>query len=222
MFHPKLDVLPAAQRALWPKLVQVPEHFVLYGGTAVALRLGHRTSIDFDFFTAESFAPADLVGAIPLLQEPGARVQQSQPNTFTVEILTAAGAAKLSFFGMIDFGQIRPPDRCHANGLKVASAEDLLALKLATIHSRIEAKDYVDIHALLGSGLSLPEALSHLEALHPQTINWMITLHTLVYFQGGDLAQLPEQTKRDLEEAVRGVRVVSKFTGTKRPVGWMP
>jgi len=51
MFAPRLNILPPAQRSLWPHLVQVPGHFVLYGGTAIALRLGHRQSIDFDFFS---------------------------------------------------------------------------------------------------------------------------------------------------------------------------
>ena len=48
-FRPRLDVLPTAQRRLWPTLADVPEPFVLYGGTALALRLAHRTSVDFDF-----------------------------------------------------------------------------------------------------------------------------------------------------------------------------
>jgi hypothetical protein len=222
MLQPKLDVLPPAQRALWPKLVQIPEHFVLYGGTAVALRLGHRVSVDFHFFSERPFTPEALVHEIPLLQTSGLKVQQSQPNTFTAEIPTNVGPGKLSFFGTIDFGQIRTPDRCADHGLKVASAKDLLALKLATIHSRIEAKDYVDIHALLASGLDLAEGLSHLEALHPQTTNWLITLHTLVYFQGGDLAQLPEKTKSDLESAVRVVKEVRTFAEKKRPIGWTP
>ncbi len=46
---PRLDVLSAAQRALWPELAGLPRGFVLYGGTALALRLGHRVSVDFDF-----------------------------------------------------------------------------------------------------------------------------------------------------------------------------
>lgn len=51
-FKPRLDVLPEAQRRLWLQLAQTPRlGFVLYGGTAIALRLGHRPSIDFDFFT---------------------------------------------------------------------------------------------------------------------------------------------------------------------------
>ncbi|MCX6903020.1 MAG: hypothetical protein NTW03_06000, partial [Verrucomicrobia bacterium] len=42
-----LNALPTAQRTLWPELEQVPRHFVLYGGTALALRLGHRPEPPF-------------------------------------------------------------------------------------------------------------------------------------------------------------------------------
>jgi hypothetical protein len=47
----QLSILPEPQRALWPILEQVPKRFVLYGGTAIALRLGHRESVDFYFLT---------------------------------------------------------------------------------------------------------------------------------------------------------------------------
>jgi hypothetical protein len=47
---PRLDALPPPQRALWPELAAVPRRYVLYGGTALALRLAHRPSVDFDFF----------------------------------------------------------------------------------------------------------------------------------------------------------------------------
>ena len=47
-FSPKLDILPEPQRAIWTELKTTPEQFVLYGGTALALRLGHRVSEDFD------------------------------------------------------------------------------------------------------------------------------------------------------------------------------
>jgi hypothetical protein len=59
---PRLDILPPEQRQLWPELAQVgDEAFVLYGGTAVALYLGHRESIDFDFFTDQTFLPEQLL-----------------------------------------------------------------------------------------------------------------------------------------------------------------
>ena len=51
LFDPHIDILPAAQQEIWPLLAPASAlGFVLYGGTAVALHLGHRTSIDFDFF----------------------------------------------------------------------------------------------------------------------------------------------------------------------------
>ena len=49
-FSPRLDILPPPQISLWPELGQVPADFALYGGTALALHLGDRESIDFDFF----------------------------------------------------------------------------------------------------------------------------------------------------------------------------
>ena len=50
VFKPCLEILPPAQQRLWPELGRAGElGFALYGGTALALRLGHRFSVDFDF-----------------------------------------------------------------------------------------------------------------------------------------------------------------------------
>ena len=59
-FQPRLGILPPSQRALWPKLVAVRERFILYGGTALALHLGHRASVDFDFFSFQPFEVENL------------------------------------------------------------------------------------------------------------------------------------------------------------------
>ncbi len=48
-FKPRMDILPAAQQRLWPELhPSIELGLVLYGGTAIALRLGHRASVDFE------------------------------------------------------------------------------------------------------------------------------------------------------------------------------
>ena len=47
--EPRLEILPESQRNLWPQLGLIPEKFVLYGGTAIELRFGHRESIDSVF-----------------------------------------------------------------------------------------------------------------------------------------------------------------------------
>jgi predicted nucleotidyltransferase component of viral defense system len=64
----KLNILPYGQKQLWQELSDTPKNFVLYGGTALALRLGHRQSVDFDFFSSDSFNPGDLYKSIPYLQ----------------------------------------------------------------------------------------------------------------------------------------------------------
>lgn len=69
-FQPRLDILPPPQRGLWTELDATPDHFTLYGGTALALRLGHRQSVDFDFFSRTPFDPAVLAREIPYLAGP--------------------------------------------------------------------------------------------------------------------------------------------------------
>ena len=67
---PRLDILPEAQRAFWQALAPLrPSGFVLYGGTAVALLLGHRTSLDFDFFTERHIAHDDLQAEFPFIRK---------------------------------------------------------------------------------------------------------------------------------------------------------
>ena len=84
MFEPRLDALPPAQIALWPERAGTPCDFTLYGGTAIALRLGHRVSADFDFFSTTPFVPAELIAAVPYLS--GATMRRSAANTLTVTV----------------------------------------------------------------------------------------------------------------------------------------
>jgi hypothetical protein len=68
-FEPRLDILPESQRELWPELDAAPSDFVLYGGTALALQLGHRVSEDFDFFSSSSFDPDQLQSRLPFFRD---------------------------------------------------------------------------------------------------------------------------------------------------------
>jgi len=81
-FQPNLSILAAPQRRLWDELETVPSEFVLYGGTALALHLGHRQSVDFDFFGNRLFDPARLAATIPFLTR--ATTTQQGPNTLSL------------------------------------------------------------------------------------------------------------------------------------------
>ncbi len=68
-FVPRLDILPEPQQAVWRELGSVPPHFTLYGGTAIALQLGHRQSVDFDFLAAQPIDPIALARDLPTVTE---------------------------------------------------------------------------------------------------------------------------------------------------------
>jgi hypothetical protein len=107
MLTPKLDILPHPQWRLWDELRQTPEEFVLYGETALALRLGHRQSEDFDFFSNVAFVPDSLRKRVQYMQ--GAEVSQSEANTLTV-IVHRDGPVKISFFGGLNLNRVQDPD----------------------------------------------------------------------------------------------------------------
>src|SRR6266481_7183877 len=109
--------------------------FVLYGGTAMALRLGHRQSEDFDFFTNESFEPDNLRRSIAYLRT--ARIDQRGDNTLTA-VVDRGGSVKVSFFGDVGMAHVNEPD-VSEHGLQIASLLDLTATKLKTIQQRAEA-----------------------------------------------------------------------------------
>src|SRR5258708_9403327 len=117
-FSPKLNILPESQRALWKELKATPKHFVLYGGTALAIRLGHRVSEDFDFFTNAAFEPRGLVEGIPYLYDGQDTLQRE--NTLTV-LLDRNGPAFGSFFGGLSLNPGSRPQTPNHNALHVAS-----------------------------------------------------------------------------------------------------
>ena len=147
MLTPKLEILPHPQRRLWDELRQTPKEFVLYRGTAPALRLGHRQSEDFDFFSNVSFAPESLRKRVQYVQ--GAEVSQSEANTLTV-IVQRDGPVKISFFGGLNLNRVQDPDVILDNEIQVASMLDVAATKLATIQQRAQARDYEDLAAIVG------------------------------------------------------------------------
>src|SRR6516162_5579401 len=119
-FEPKTSILSKAQQEIWPLLAPAPGlSFVLYGGTAVALHLGHRASVDFDFFRTDPLDKTALRNALPLVAQ--AAVVQDEVDTLAVSAATASGQVRLAFFGGIGFGRIGEPMLTGDGTLLVAS-----------------------------------------------------------------------------------------------------
>jgi Nucleotidyl transferase AbiEii toxin, Type IV TA system len=128
-FEPKIGALPKAQQEIWPRLRPAPQlSFVLYGGTAVALYLGHRVSVDFDFFRSSPLDKSEVEISFTFMRD--ARTIQESENTLVVDVPMPSGAVKVSFFGGVTFGRINQPRQTKDFGISQA------ALYCATVPSR--------------------------------------------------------------------------------------
>jgi hypothetical protein len=204
MFTPNLSILPGPQRQLWAELRDTPKAFVLYGGTALALRLGHRQSEDFDFFSNKPFQPVSLRESIPYLKH--AEMTQFQEDTLTA-IVHRNGPVKLSFFGSLRIKRVQDPDIVEENGVQIASMLDLLASKLKTVQLRAESKDYRDVVATLDAGLNLAEGLAAAVAIYGKEFNGALSLKALTFFEDGDLPSLTREMRKKLLGAATSVNL---------------
>ena len=208
LFEPRREILPPTQQELWTELLPTAElGFVLYGGTAIALRLGHRASEDFDFFTEIELEKEALLEAFPFIAR--STVLQDRLNTFTVQVPSTQFRnvyTKVSFFGSIAFGRVGEPELTSDGILQVASLDDLMANKVKAILQRISAKDYIDIAAMLNAGVSLDQGLAAARAMFGLAFQPSESLRAMTYFEGGDLHLVADDVRKTLIGAASAVR----------------
>lgn len=203
--RPRVDILPPAQRRVWAELrTDLPSSFVLYGGTALAIRTGSRESEDFDFFANDPVDAHRLASTLPFLK--GAELIQAAPSTATF-LVDRQGRVKVSFFGGLALGRVGEVSTCEDTGVRVASMLDLAAQKVRVVQVRAERKDYVDLLTLMQHGIPLPLALGAARALYPDFAP-LVSLKALSYFADGDLDSLPAAARDALCEAAAGVRTI--------------
>ncbi|MBI2509103.1 MAG: nucleotidyl transferase AbiEii/AbiGii toxin family protein [Betaproteobacteria bacterium] len=205
---PKLTRLPPEQRRLWPELRPGVElGFVLHGGTAISLHLGHRASIDFDFFRTRPLDKDTIRKAFPFM--PKVAVLQDAEDTLVVMApVRGRNPVKVAFYGGLPFGRVGDPLLTRDGVLEVASLDDLMAHKLRVILARPEKKDYEDIAAMIRAGRPVSRGLAGARALFGKSFQPAAALKALVYFEGGDLAALSAADRSTLIAAARTVGVL--------------
>jgi len=200
-FEPRLDILPESQRLLWPELDVVPSDFVLYGGTGLALHLGHRVSEDFDFFSSVGFDPDRLQARLPFFQDlnpadANAWVHYKRDNLEA--FVDRRGPIKVAFFGgLTNLRRVEDPRRPTGSQVQVASLLDLAGMKMRVIQVRGSWKDYLDIHALVSHGTDIPMALAAARAID-SAFNPATSVRALQFYGDGTLDRVPAAMQRDL------------------------
>jgi len=138
---PQKSALAQLERAL------LATDFYLAGGTALALHLGHRRSVDLDFFSQEAFQNENLLALLRRIGD--IRVEQSEPGTFRGEL----AGVQISFI-RYDYPLLDAPITPDF-GPRVAGIRDIACMKLSAIMSRGTRRDFVDLYAVCRQGHGL-------------------------------------------------------------------
>jgi len=149
--------------------------FGLVGGTAIALHIGHRESIDFDFFSFEKFKNVNIKKRI-LRSKKIDKVIRDETEQFTFII----NGVLFTFFRYpfeinyeINFNQV----------LKIPSLLALAAMKIFALGRRAKWKDYVDLYFIIRDFHSLSEIIKQAENMFGNEFNEKICREQLAYFQ---------------------------------------
>lgn len=180
----RLEALTPEARELSPALCAALKGtgFVLAGGTGLALQLGHRISVDFDWFCQPDRFPPRLVDRLRAIRHP---LTLLQDRTDTLECLLAAVRCTFIAFPPA-FGS--PTEQLH--GMPIAPIEDIGAMKLIAISQRGAKKDFYDLYAILQEW-PLPRIVERLRTMDTDpSPNPAHIAKSLVYFY--DAEQDPE------------------------------
>jgi len=200
-----IKIMSADHLKLFEKLSQEDfiNDFYLAGGTALALQIGHRRSLDFDFFTPSDFDTAVITVKLTGIGE--YRRENEEKNTINGSL----DGVKISFFGY----KYRVIDEFRVlKGIRIAGLKDIAAMKLEAVAGRASRKDFVDIFFLLKL-FSLEEIFSFHGSKYGSGLNNQYhLLKSLVWFEDAEEEAMPvitEQVKwADIKKSI--VKIVKQ------------
>jgi hypothetical protein len=182
------ETTTADMRGVVAHLARQPfmRRFYLGGGTAVALRLGHRHSYDLDFFSSddEVLAPTRRL-AVRALAPFGPAIVEDVDGDLVVSL----GALHVAFLGY-GYDLVERPD--DAGGVAVASLVDLGLMKLDALISRGSRKDFYDLYFML-QVVELPHLLHLGKVKYPYATDFeLMAVESLILFDNADRDLQPE------------------------------
>ncbi len=190
MLHKDPFIIAPATFQLIKDLQSLPclKEFYLVGGTALALQLGHRNSIDIDLFTTIEFEDSEL---IPFIAE---RHEYNEIFKRKNTIISLVNNIKTDFIRH-NYPLLKPP--IVEEGIRMLGLEDIAAMKLhAIVQSGKRLKDFIDVYFLL-EHLSMSQMVGFYEQKYSYS-NAIIALKALNYFDDIDEAMDPPKMIKPL------------------------
>ena len=195
-------VIPVLKRLMSLPVLQ--EH-TLVGGTALALKYGHRLSVDIDMFSPRSFDHGAVISA--LKSEFGKALVVEPANNPNWALFCFIEDIKVDLVPY-DHRSLEP--HTVEEGIRLCAIADIGAMKIQAILSRGKKKDFWDLHELLQHH-TLTQLIEWHEAKFPDQLYAIFTPKALIYFTDADKSETPicrkglkwEDIKANIERVVR-------------------
>jgi len=178
------EIFNQNQLKLLPFVAQFKKEFYLVGGTAIALYIGHRRSIDFDLFKFSQIKPKSIIKTISGFGYPYTvtrRVtEQMNLTIYDVKFTFYQYPFKISETEM--FNDI----------LRLPKLIDLTAMKAYALGRRSKWKDYVDLYFLLKEWFTIKQIAERANKAYGQLFSEKLFRAQLTYFDGIDYTEQVE------------------------------
>ncbi|VVA43934.1 conserved hypothetical protein [Candidatus Roizmanbacteria bacterium] len=172
----KLFILSENRKKVFSSFVSWKNEFYLAGGTGLALQIGHRDSVDFDFFSNNPFDPNKMIERLSkIFGQNLLKVTQIEKNTLSILLNSEI---KISFM-TYDYPLLEP--LISTEYLNIASISDIACMKLSTIMQRSALKDYVDLYEIMKI-YSLEQLILFAKKKYPM-IDSTVILKSLSYLE---------------------------------------
>lgn len=181
------EILNKKQSEFLPFLKNFSKDFVLVGGTAIALYLGHRRSIDFDLFSLKEIDSLKIQKKI-IKTKKVQTVFIDSKDEYTILV----DGIKLTFLYYpfkIDFNNNLD------DIISLTDLETLAALKAYALGRRSKWKDYVDLYFILKSGINLNKIIKKADKIFENNFNEKIFRTQLSYFNDIDYSEQVDYLK---------------------------
>lgn len=176
-------VLTKNQQELLPLISQFSPQFYLVGGTALSLQIGHRRSIDFDFFSDKDFKN-DLIIKKIRRYYPISETFINSKNELTIK----THEVKMTWY---NFPFVVPHKVDWEKIITMPDIKTIAAMKVYALGQRAKWKDYVDLYFIFQE-YSLAEVVNRAKKLFPNQINERLLREQLDYFADVDYSETVE------------------------------
>lgn len=189
--HP--EILTKEQSELLPLVKAFKKDFYLVGGTAIALHLGHRRSIDFDLFSPKSLKKRNLKDTLGKYDFSDIEILYEDSEQLHLLITSV----KITFY---HYPYVIPADINFENIIYLPELLDLAAMKAHALGRRGKWKDYVDLYFLLKDHLTLEQISTRARKVFAGLFNEKLFRQQLCYFEDIDFSETIEYMGKSVEE----------------------